>query len=75
MTPKSTRSAATPDSDTIRATRLAARLTQAKAAAMCHRSTRAWQDAEAGTRRLDAAAWELFLLRAGRHPRWRLTPR
>jgi len=69
---RSRRSAATPEPDTIRATRQAARLTQTQAAALCHRSLRAWQDAEAGLRYLDAAAWELFLLRTGRHPRWRL---
>jgi hypothetical protein len=52
----------------IRAARLAAGLTQTQAGALCHRSLRAWQDAEAGTRNLDAAAWELFLLRVGQHP-------
>ena len=52
----------------IRAARLAAGLTQTQAGALCHRSLRAWQDAEAGLRALDPAAWELFLLRTGQHP-------
>ncbi len=58
----------TPIPSEIRAAREAAGLTQTQAGALCHRSLRAWQDAEAGTRNLDAAAWELFLLRVGQHP-------
>ncbi len=56
----------------IRAARKAASLTQTEAGALCHRSLRAWQDAEHGLRNLDKAAWELFLLRTGQHPTERL---
>ena len=59
----------------IRAARQAAGLSQTAAGALCHRSLRAWQDAEAGVRNLDAAAWELFLLRVGQHPTHRLAQR
>ena len=56
----------------IRAAREAAGLTQTEAGALCHRGLRAWQAAELGERNLDAAAWELFLLRTGQHPQGRL---
>lgn len=52
----------------VRAARKTARLTQTEAGALCHRSLRAWAQAEAGERNLDLAAWELFLLRTGQHP-------
>jgi putative transcriptional regulator len=52
----------------VRDYRVRAGLTQTQAGALCHRSLRAWQDAEAGLRALDPAAWELFLLRTGQHP-------
>lgn len=56
----------------IRAARQAAKLSQSAAGRLCHRALRTWQDAEAGLRRLDPAAWELFLLRTGQHPTHRL---
>lgn len=56
----------------IRAARQAAGLSQTAAGALCHRSLRAWQAVEAGDRTLDPAAWELFLLRTGQHPTYRL---
>ena len=69
---RSRRPAANAAPANIRAAREAAGLTQTQAGALCHRSLRAWQDAEAGTRNLDRAAWELFLLRTGQHPTERL---
>lgn len=57
-----------PTPDQVRAARKAAGLTQTEAGALCHRSLRAWMQAEAGERNLDPAAWELFLLRTGQHP-------
>lgn len=57
----------------IRAAREAAGLSQTAAGALCHRSLRCWQDAESGARNLDAAAWELFLLRTGQHATHKLT--
>ena len=59
----------------IRAAREAAGLSQTAAGELCHRSLRAWQDAESGARNLDAAAWELFLLRTGTHPTHKLIAR
>ena len=50
----------------LRAMRLAAGLTQAEAGALCHRSWRAWQDAERGVSELDRAALDLFLIRIRR---------
>lgn len=64
-----------PSPTDIRAAREAAGLSQTAAGALCHRSLRAWQFAEAGERNLDAAAWELFLLRTGQHPTHRLIAR
>jgi len=64
-----------PSSTEIRAARKAAGLTQAAFGALCHRSERAVQDAEAGVRNLDAAAWELALLRLDVHPTFRLRAR
>jgi DNA-binding transcriptional regulator YiaG len=72
---RSRRSPAAVSPDAIRAARLAAGLTQTEAGALCHRTLRAWQDAESGARSLDAAAWELFLLRTGTHPTHRLIAR
>lgn len=65
----------TPTPAAIRAARTAAGLSQTTAGQLCHRSLRAWQDAEAGVRNLDAAAWELFLLRVGQHPTHKLIAR
>ena len=59
----------------IRAARQAAGLSQTAAGALCHRSLRAWQAVEAGDRKLDLAAWELFLLRTGQHPSHKLIAR
>lgn len=44
----------------VRAAREAAGLTQAAAAALLHTSTRAYQQWEAGERRMHPAFWELF---------------
>ena len=59
----------------IRAARQTAGLSQTAAGALCHRSLRAWQAVEAGDRALDPAAWELFLLRTGQHPTYKLIAR
>ena len=59
---------ASPAAAAVRDYRVRAGLTQTQAGELCHRSLRAWQDAEAGLRELDPAAWELFLLRTGQHP-------
>jgi len=45
----------------IRAARDAAGLTQTQAAALIHGTMRAWQEYEAGNRKLHPGLWELFL--------------
>lgn len=63
--------AANPDPGLIRDTRLAAGLTQTQAGEMVYCTCRAWQDWEAGARRMHPAVWELFqakLLQAGKTP-------
>jgi len=54
-----------PDPDAIRAAREAAGLTQAAAAALVHAGLRTWSHWEAGDRRMPAATWELFCIKAG----------
>lgn len=53
-----------PAPSAIRAAREAAGLTQSAAAALLYKTCRAWQQWEAGERRMDVAYWELFLLKA-----------
>lgn len=58
-----------PTPDEIVAARLAAGLTQTAAGALLHTSLRAWQQWEAGDRRMHPALWELFRIKAsGRRP-------
>jgi len=45
----------------IRSARDAAGLTQTQAAALIHGTMRAWQEYEAGNRKLHPGLWELFL--------------
>lgn len=52
----------------IRAARESAALTQTAAAALVGSKLRTWQDWESGTAAINAAAWELFLLKTGQHP-------
>jgi hypothetical protein len=53
-----------PTSDEIRAVRRAAQVSQSKAAAMVHLSSGVrWSEYERGTRNIDLARWELFLLK------------
>ena len=54
-----------PSPDQIRATREAARLTPAEAAAMVHALERSWYHWESGAHRMPAASWELFLIKLG----------
>ncbi|RKP44761.1 XRE family transcriptional regulator [Pararobbsia silviterrae] len=54
----------TPTSDEVRAVRRAARISQSKAASLVHLSSAVrWSEYERGTRRMDIARWELFLLK------------
>jgi len=55
-----------PTPDQVRAARTAAGLTQAAAAALVHLSGQVrWAEYENGTRNIDLARWELFLLKTG----------
>lgn len=52
----------------ISAARLAADLTQAEAANVVHADVRSWQRWEGEERRINLAAWELFLIKTGTTP-------
>ncbi len=56
---------ANPDPVAIRAAREAAGLTQTAAADLVHGSLAAWQQWEAGTRRMHPGLWELFRIKVG----------
>lgn len=58
-----------PTPETIRAARLAAGLTQTAAAALIHGTMRAWQDWEAGARRMHPGLWELFQVKVLQLPK------
>ena len=49
-----------PSPEEIRAARHAAELTQTQAAERIHGTLRAWQEWEAGNRRMHPGLWELF---------------
>jgi len=57
-----------PSPQKIRTLRASLRLTQQEAAASVHVTLRAWQLWEAGQRKMAAATWELFVIKAGIHP-------
>ena len=54
---------ANPTADMVRTARESAGLTQTQAASLVHGSLRAWQQWEAGDRRMHAGLWELFRLK------------
>ena len=56
--------ATTPSPDLIRAARRNAGLTGAAAAALIHCSDRTWRKWESGERKMHAAFWELFQIKA-----------
>lgn len=53
-----------PTPETIKQTRLHYELSTEKAAALIYRTSRNWQQWEAGQRKMDVALWELFLYKA-----------
>ena len=57
--------ASNPLPDEIRRARESTGLTQQAAAAVIHASLRAWQQWEAGDRRMHPAFWELFKIKTG----------
>ncbi len=56
----------TPTPELIKQVRREAGLTATQAAALVHRSVRAWNQYEQGVRAMDAAAWELFNIKIQR---------
>ena len=52
-----------PTPEQIRAARAAAGMTQTQAADIVHGAMRAWQDWEAGKRRMPPGLWELFRIK------------
>lgn len=65
-----------PPPEEIAKARAAAKLTQAEAASLVHlRSAVRWSEYERGALRIDPARWELFLLKTGQHPDYRLAHR
>ena len=61
--------ASNPTPEAIRAAREAAGLTQTAAAALIHGTMRAWQDWEAGARRMHPGLWEIFQAKALQLPK------
>lgn len=61
-----------PSAEQLRAARLAAGLTQSEAAAMVHLAhLYRWSEMERGLVQMDAARWELFIIKCGMHPDYR----
>jgi hypothetical protein len=54
-----------PTPEMVRAARVAAALTQTEAASLIHGTMRAWQEYEAGNRRMHPGLWELFRMKIG----------
>ena len=52
-----------PTKEQVRSAREAAGMTQTQAAAVIHATLRAWQEWEAGNRRMHPGLWELFRLK------------
>lgn len=68
--------ATVPPADQVRVARLAAGLTLQQAAELAGVGAhQRWAEYENGRRAIDAARWELFLLKAGLHPTHALQPR
>ena len=49
----------------VKSARISAGLTQKQAAGLIHKKLLAWQRYESGDRAMDAAYWELFLIKTG----------
>ena len=49
----------------VKSARIEAGLTQKQAAELIHKKLLAWQRYESGDRAMDAAYWELFLIKTG----------
>lgn len=61
-----------PSPEEVRAAREAAGLNQTQAAAMVYLAGKnRWSEIENGVRPIEAARWELFLVKTGNHPDYR----
>ena len=60
-----------PAPDVIKAARIAAGLTQTKAAALLYKTCRIWQMWEAGDSPMCPALWELFLIKSNAIAQWK----
>ena len=64
-----------PTPEEVRAARAAAGHTQLQASALIFGSLRAWEDYEAGARRMHPAIWAWYLIATDQHPTLQTTPR
>lgn len=69
---RETSPAANPTPEQIRAAREAAGLTQTAAAAIIYSTLRAWQDWEAGARRMHPQMWEAWRFKVEQPELWEL---
>lgn len=58
-----------PTADLVQMARATAGLSQEDAAAMVHKTPRAWRYWENGDRQMDLTTWELFLIKTDQHPK------
>jgi DNA (cytosine-5)-methyltransferase 1 len=61
-----------PEPEKIKALRERFGLTQSEAATQVHVKLRAWQWWESGNRKMPIGLWELFLIKADHHPKYKL---
>jgi DNA-binding transcriptional regulator YiaG len=61
-----------PSPEQIKSVRLALGYKQKEAASLVHVSLRAWQMWEAGDRKMPPPIWELYVIKAGIHPLYKL---
>lgn len=64
---------ASPTPQKVKTVRKTLGYTQKEAAEMVHVTLRAWQQWEAGQRRMPSGLWELCIIKAGLHPLYRQT--
>jgi hypothetical protein len=65
-----------PSGQQIAQARASAGLTQSEAAALVHLSDgKRWSEYERGTQPIEPARWELFVIKTGGHPKYRVNAR
>ena len=58
-----------PSAELVATARATAKLSQEEAAAVVHKTPRAWRYWENGDRQMDLTTWELFLIKTDQHPK------